>query len=98
MAGNNTADEEIRIGPKYLTRFEVARIIGARALQLSFGAPPLIDPFALPERARLDPVVLAEEEFKEGVLPMSVVRYTRRGDRQVIPIQRLLKNTLEFIR
>ncbi len=86
------------IGPKRLTRFEVARIIGARALQLSLGAPPLIDPFSLPERVRLDPVLLAEEEFKRGVLPISVVRYTRKGIRQVIPIQRLLRETLEFIR
>ena len=100
MVGNmsdKTLTDNI-IGPKRLTRFEVARIIGARALQLSLGAPPLIDPFGLPERVRLDPVLLAEEEFKRGVLPISVVRYTRKGLRQVIPIQLLLRQTLKFIR
>ena len=31
---------KITIGPPALTRFEKARIMGARALQLSLGAPP----------------------------------------------------------
>ena len=35
-------DQEILIGPKRLTRFEKARITGARALQLSFWAPIII--------------------------------------------------------
>ena len=33
---------KITIGPPTLTRFEKARIMGARALQLSLGAPPFI--------------------------------------------------------
>ncbi|MET1101240.1 MAG: DNA-directed RNA polymerase subunit K [Pyrodictiaceae archaeon] len=90
---NSNPTEEIIIGPKRLTRFEIARIIGARALQLSLGAPPLIDPTALDKRAREDMVLLAKREFEAGVLPISVVRYTRRGDIQVIPIQRLLDET-----
>ena len=91
-------NQEPIIGPNRLTRFEVARIIGARALQLSLGAPPLIDPYELPMRIRIDPVLLAKEEFKRGVLPISVVRYTRKGLKQIIPIQVLLENTLRFIR
>ena len=90
---NNDPGEEVIIGPRRLTRFEVARIIGARALQLSLGAPPLIDPTTLDKRAREDMVLLAKKEFEAGVLPISVVRYTRRGDVQVIPIQKLLSET-----
>ena len=86
-------DERIRIGPKKLTRFEIARIIGARALQISMGAPPLIDPSKLPPHAREDPVLLAKAEFEAGVLPITIVRYTRRGDVQLIPIQWLLEET-----
>ena len=52
------------------TRFEKARILGARALQISMGAPVLID---LPEDIT-DPVVIAELEFKEGVIPVTVKR------------------------
>ncbi len=37
------AREKITIGPVFLTRYEKARIIGARALQVSLGAPILID-------------------------------------------------------
>ena len=52
------------------TRFERARILGARALQLSLGAPILID---LPPEI-IDPVEIAEREFAEGVIPITVRR------------------------
>ena len=52
------------------TRFEKARILGARALQISMGAPVLMD---LPEDIT-DPVAIAELEFKEGVIPVTVKR------------------------
>jgi len=34
--------DEMMIGPPKLTRFERARIVGARALQVSLGAPMLV--------------------------------------------------------
>ena len=37
------ANGKVLMGPPTLTRFEKARIMGARALQLSLGAPPFID-------------------------------------------------------
>ncbi len=52
------------------TKFEKARIIGARALQLAYGAPPLIK---VPEGV-FDPLVLADIEYKEGVIPISVMK------------------------
>ena len=52
------------------TKFEKARIIGARALQLAYGAPPLIK---VPEGV-YDPLVLAGIEFNEGVIPIVVLR------------------------
>jgi len=52
------------------TKFEKARIIGARALQLAFGAPPLIN---VPKGV-YDPLELAELEFNEGVIPIVVIR------------------------
>lgn len=52
------------------TRFEKARIIGARALQISMGAPLLID---LPEGV-FDPVFLANLEFSKNVIPITVRR------------------------
>ncbi|MGI0071337.1 MAG: DNA-directed RNA polymerase subunit K [Thermoplasmata archaeon] len=55
------------------TRFERARILGARALQLSLGAPILID--VAP--TTVDPVEIAESEFAAGRIPITV----RRGPR-----------------
>lgn len=52
------------------TKYEVARIIGARALQLAMGAPLLIKK---PED-EFDTVRLAKLEFSEGVLPITIRR------------------------
>ncbi|MDE1767912.1 MAG: DNA-directed RNA polymerase subunit K [Candidatus Micrarchaeota archaeon] len=52
------------------TKFEKSTIIGARALQLAYGAPPLIK---VPDSI-YDPLALAAIEFEEGVIPIVVVR------------------------
>ena len=52
------------------TRFEIARIIGARALQISLGAPILIK---RPEKT-YNPIEIAKMEFNKGVLPITVIR------------------------
>ena len=54
---------------KNLTRFERARLLGARAIQISMGAKPLVD-----IKESLDPIDIAYEEFKAGVLPLDVIR------------------------
>jgi DNA-directed RNA polymerase subunit K len=51
-----------------LTRFERTRIISARALQISMGAPLLI------KTGISDPKTIALEEFTKGVLPITIVR------------------------
>ncbi|MCK9322393.1 MAG: DNA-directed RNA polymerase subunit K [Candidatus Methanomethylophilaceae archaeon] len=52
------------------TRFEKARIIGARALQISYGAPVLVD---YPDDM-LDPIDIAMLEYAKGIIPITVVR------------------------
>ncbi len=52
------------------TKFEKARIIGARALQLAYGAPPLIK---VPKGVT-DPLDLAEMEFEKDVIPITIIR------------------------
>ncbi len=54
------------------TRFEKARMIGARALQITMGAPVLLKL----SKEIIDPVKIAELEFEKGVLPISVLRET----------------------
>ena len=54
------------------TRFEVARIIGARALQLSLGAPPLLK--LSKEELKKSPIEIAKMEFEKNVIPLTVKR------------------------
>ena len=51
-----------------LTRYERARVIGARALQISLGAPVLID------IERGEPIDIALMESEKGVIPITVKR------------------------
>ena len=73
---------KITIGPPTLTRFEKARIMGARALQLSLGAPPFIE---IPESARIS-LDISMEELEQRVIPITIRRVLPNGDYQNIPI------------
>ncbi|HLD76000.1 MAG TPA: DNA-directed RNA polymerase subunit K [Candidatus Norongarragalinales archaeon] len=53
-----------------LTKYEKARLVGARSLQLSMDAPPLCD---VPKNM-IDPVKLATLEFEKNVIPLQVFR------------------------
>jgi len=54
--------------PQQYSRYEKARILGARALQVSYGAPVLV------ETDESQPILIAAEEYDAGVLPFSVRR------------------------
>jgi len=54
-----------------LTRFEKTRIIAARALQISMGAPILV------KTTEHDPKRIARLEFDHNVLPITVKRFAR---------------------
>ena len=78
--------EYVKVGSIYLTRYEKARITGARALQLSYGAPILIDkPVDI-----IDPIKIAMLELKSGILPLTIRRDNPNGDWQDIPINKLI--------
>ena len=57
------------------TRYEVARILGARALQIAMNAPLLVkiskDDL---EKVKYDPIKIAEIELRSNILPISVKR------------------------
>jgi len=75
-------DGLIVTGPPTLTRFEKARIMGARALQLSLGAPIFIE---IPKNATTS-LEIAMEELKQRVIPLVIKRTLPNGDYQNIPI------------
>jgi DNA-directed RNA polymerases I, II, and III subunit RPABC2 len=75
-------DNKVLIGPAWLTRFERARITGARSLQLSLGAPPLVK---VPEHAASS-IAVAVEEIEQKALPISIRRILPSGTYQDISI------------
>ncbi len=79
------------IGPPRLTRFEKARVVGARALQISMGAPILVD---VPE-GYSSPIDIALKELEAGILPITIRRTLPDGTYQDIPLKWLLEGERE---
>jgi len=76
------------VGPPKITRFEKARIVGARALQISMGAPILLEI----NETISNPIDIALEELEGGILPITIRRTLPDGTFQDIPLKRLLKS------
>ena len=79
-----TKNGEIATGPPTLTRFEKARIMGARALQLSLGAPVFIE---IPKNATTS-LEIAMEELNQRIIPIVIRRTLPNSDYQNIPIDK----------
>ncbi len=79
-------DNEDIIGPPRLTVYELARIIGARAAQIAYGAPILIP---LPSKKNLNEIEIAKMELRAKVLPLTVQRWLSDGRHKNIPIWKL---------
>ena len=60
---------------EHYTKYEEARMIGSRALQIAMGAPPLVK-FTEKELEDIgyNPVGIAKKEFEKGVLPITIKR------------------------
>ena len=76
-------NDRATLGPPTLTRFEKARILGARALQLSLGAPHFIE---IPKNATTS-LEIAMEELNRKEIPIVIRRILPNGDFQNIPMQ-----------
>jgi len=63
-----------------LTRYEKARIIGARALQISMGAPSALQT----HENLLHPIDIALSEFEQGIIPLKVKKKAHTGLRNPI--------------
>ena len=66
--------EAEKLAQRY-TKYETARMIGARALQISMGAPFLVklDADDL-KRLHYNPVEIAKLEFEKNIIPITVKR------------------------
>lgn len=74
------------MGPPKITRFEKARIVGARALQISMGAPILVDA----EGIITNPIDIALKELEANILPITIRRTLPDGTFQDIPLKWLI--------
>ena len=71
-----------------MTRFEKARIVGARALQISMGAPMIV----AVDECHLSTIHIALNELEGGLLPITIRRTLPDGTFQDIPLKWLLGN------
>jgi len=66
--------KEDRKTTPYMTKYEKARILGTRALQISMNAPILVD-----QEGETDPLQIAIKELRDKKIPLIVRRYMPDG-------------------
>jgi DNA-directed RNA polymerase I, II, and III subunit RPABC2 len=66
-----------RITTRYLTKYEKARVLGTRALQISMNAPVMVD-----LDGETDPLKIAEKELREKKIPIIIRRYLPDGSHE----------------
>lgn len=81
------AAAENRVTTPFLTKFERARILGTRALQVSMNAPLLIQ-----LEGESDPLEIAEKELKQRKVPFTVRRYLPDGSYEDWAVRELIQD------
>jgi len=74
-----------RITTKYLTKYEKARVLGTRALQISMNAPVMVD-----LDGETDPLKIAEKELRERKIPIIIRRYLPDGSHEDWAVDELI--------
>mmetsp|Transcript_11209 Transcript_11209/g.25416 ORF Transcript_11209/g.25416 Transcript_11209/m.25416 type:complete len:126 (-) Transcript_11209:475-852(-) len=82
---NFKSSSDTRMTLPILTKYEKARILGARALQISMGAPVLTQINTLS-----DPLDIASKELVERKIPIIIRRYLPNGKYEDWSIQELI--------
>uniref|UniRef100_A0A7E4ZZD5 RPB6 homolog n=1 Tax=Panagrellus redivivus TaxID=6233 RepID=A0A7E4ZZD5_PANRE len=65
---------ENRVTTPFMTKYERARILGTRALQIAMGAPVMVE-----LEGETDPLEIARKELKEQKIPIIIRRYLPDG-------------------
>jgi len=84
LVSSGTAAAE-RVTTRYLTKYERARVLGTRALQISMNAPVMVD-----LDGETDPLRIAEKELRERKIPIIVRRYLPDGSHEDWGIDELI--------
>lgn len=83
-SGKAVPKEERQTTP-YMTKYEKARILGTRALQISMNAPVLV---AL--EGETDPLVIAMKELSQKKIPLLIRRFLPDGSYEDWSVQELI--------
>lgn len=75
-----------RISTPFMTKYERARILGTRAMQISRNAPVFVEL----EPHETDPLLIAEKELREKKIPFIIRRYLPDGSYEDWPISDLI--------
>eukprot|EP00568_Trieres_chinensis_P008710 CAMPEP_0183302506 /NCGR_PEP_ID=MMETSP0160_2-20130417/8260_1 /TAXON_ID=2839 ORGANISM="Odontella Sinensis, Strain Grunow 1884" /NCGR_SAMPLE_ID=MMETSP0160_2 /ASSEMBLY_ACC=CAM_ASM_000250 /LENGTH=155 /DNA_ID=CAMNT_0025465281 /DNA_START=108 /DNA_END=575 /DNA_ORIENTATION=- len=82
--GGGAAGSE-RVTTRYLTKYERARVLGTRALQISMNAPVMVD-----LDGETDPLKIAMKELRERKIPIVIRRYLPDGSHEDWSIDELI--------
>jgi len=87
--GAGAQQAEGRVTTPFLTKFERARILGTRALQVSMNSPLLVQ-----LEGESDPLEIAEKELKQRKIPFTVRRYLPDGSFEDWAVRELIQDDI----
>lgn len=76
-----------RITTPFMTKYERARVLGTRALQISMCAPVMVE-----LEGETDPLQIAMKELKAGKIPIIIRRYLPDGSYEDWSVEELLSS------
>ncbi|XP_065184935.1 DNA-directed RNA polymerases I, II, and III subunit RPABC2-like [Sycon ciliatum] len=84
VAGDN-GEPRKRVTTPYMTKYERARVLGTRALQISMNAPIMVE-----LEGETDPLAIATKELKARKIPFITRRYLPDGSHEDWSIEELI--------
>jgi DNA-directed RNA polymerase I, II, and III subunit RPABC2 len=93
LVDSEEARRKERITTPYLTKYERARVLGARALQISMNAPVMVD-----IQNMTDPYQIAVEELNQGKIPLIIRRRLPDGSYEDWNVDELIIDNSMFNR
>ncbi|ELR12827.1 RNA polymerase subunit [Acanthamoeba castellanii str. Neff] len=73
-SGERVEPPKERKTTRYMTKYERARVLGTRALQISMNAPIMVE-----LEGETDPLEIAQKELRERKIPIIIRRYLPDG-------------------
>ena len=83
--GEEGTESARRVTTPYMTKYERARVLGTRALQISMGAPVMVE-----LEGETDPLQIAMKELKAQKIPIIIRRYMPDGSHEDWGIDELI--------